>query len=157
MAIIRILLFVLAALSVQAFAAVDCRDVNKVAKEAVAYSLVGAYTPFTSHGCFKHEKFRYFRPEKGYPTGEVIDARGMLWFDKSKDSYKIESVKLNKDKKYDIAVQFLIGGRQIHTTYLYDPDPEYAAKTGECGFVVNYEHGIFRKDCVDRSRLPSSR
>ena len=68
-----------------AVAAPDCKDVDKVAKEAVAYALVGAYAPFTTHACFKHEHFEYFRPEKGYATGEVLNAKGLIFFDKRTD------------------------------------------------------------------------
>jgi hypothetical protein len=139
-----------------AWAAVDCRDVNKVAKEAIDYALVGAWEPFTTHACFKNEKFRYFQPQLGSPTGEVTDAKKLIWFDKKTDHYKIESVK-KTGRDYEIAVNFTIHNRSLHTKYLYRPQPGYAKKNGACGFVVNYDHGIYRRDCVAPGRLPAAK
>lgn len=136
------------------FATVDCSDVSKVAKEAVAYSLVGAWEPFTTHACFKGERFHYFHPERGEPEGEVIDASKLIWFNKKTDKYTIESV-TPKGNSYDIAVKFVIGGRTINTTYVYDPRPQIH-QYGICGYVTNPTHGIYRWDCVVPSKLKAT-
>jgi hypothetical protein len=149
------LLILFLCLSFNAFA-VDCGNVQKVAKEAVAYSLVGAWTPFAAHACFKNEKFEYFKPQLGEPTGEVSDAGKVILFDPKKDSYSIESVKAN-GSRYDIRVKFTIGGKTILTNYIYEPKPDLAKHSGICGYVVNFDHGIFRKDCVIKSRLVTTK
>lgn len=152
---VKVLLASLLVFAATAFAKTDCHDIKSVTSEAIAYSLVGAWEPFTTHACFKNEKFLYFRPQLGTPRGEVTAPEKLLWFDKSRDKYTIESVKAD-GKDYTIAVRFHIGNKDLLTHYTYRPKPDYNEKTGICGYVVNYEHGIFRKDCLVPSRLPSS-
>jgi hypothetical protein len=151
-----ITIFILCSLSQIAAATVDCRDINAVAKEGVAYALLGAWTPFTTHACFKNETYLYFRPELGSPTGEVLKGAHFIFFDKHRDRYTIDSVKPNGNE-FNIAVTFTISGKITHTKYIYTPDADYAKRTGICGYVTNYEHGIFRKDCVLTSRLPAAK
>src|SRR6266550_979042 len=74
----------------------DCRNIQEVAKEAVAYSLLGAQEVYTTPACFKNEVFRFFRPEKrerhdefGRPVWSEIKL-----FNKRTDHYSIETVKI---------------------------------------------------------------
>lgn len=138
-----------------AFAGIDCHDLNKVAREAVAYSMLGAWTPITTHACFKHEKYHYFRPELGYPIGEVSKGATIYLFDKNRDHYTVKSIK-KKGDRYEFAVDFVINGKPLHSTYIYAPKPEFAKSNNICGYVVNYDHGIYRKDCVINNRATAS-
>lgn len=151
---VKIILASLILISSTVFAA-DCSDVNKVAKEAVAYAMLGAWETFTTHACFKNERFEYFKPQIGVPTGEVNSTSNFFYFEKGRDHYAIESV-TPEGTDYIISVRFHVGKKDLLTHYRYRPKPEYHKATGICGYVVNQEHGIFRKDCVVPSRLPSS-
>lgn len=133
----------------------DCKNIKAVAREAVAYSLVGAWEPFTTHACFKGEHFKYFRPELGSAEGEVIDPSLFVWFDKKKDSYSVEKITKIKTS-YEISVKFVIAGKPLHTIYNYDPDPDYEKTTGICGFVINDLHPIYRRDCLIGGRVPAA-
>jgi hypothetical protein len=128
-----------------------CKNVNDIAKEAVAYSLVGAWEPYANHKCFAKEKFHFFHPELGEPEGEIIDPSKLIQFKKGRDQYSIEGVK--KDgQEYLIAVKFTIDKKAIATNYRYTPDPAYMGRTGICGFVTNSEHKIVRSDCIDAAK-----
>lgn len=145
-AILAILLFF--SMNVANAKSVDCSDIEQVAKEAVAYSLLAAWEPFATHSCFKNEKFFYFKPELAEPEGEVTDSSQFIWFDKKTDSYEIKRIVSQKDT-YRIEVEFKIANKTFMTTYIYDPQPTYFKKTGVCGYVVNNQHAIFRRDCLD--------
>lgn len=125
-----------------------CTDARAVAKEAVAYKLLGAWDPFTTHACFQRETFKYFHPKAAYPIGEVTNLGHVTQFVKGRDQYAIRDVR-KEGSKYRIDVDFNIDGRKFMTTYEYVPDPEYTAHTGICGYVVNPTHDIIRSDCID--------
>lgn len=129
-----------------------CSDTKALAAEAVAYSLVGAWEPYTDRKCFQAETFRHFNPRAGKPEGDVFDPSKILRFDKTKDKYEIESVKKEADGEYAIAVKFTLAGKPLQTVYKYVPDPAYTGRTGICGFVVNETHTIIRSDCFDAKK-----
>ena len=153
--VVRMALILFFFLSSLAFASVDCHDLNKVAQEGVAYSMLGAWTPITTHACFKNEKYHYFHPELGYPIGEISKGATIYLFDKNRDHYAIKSIH-KKDDRYEFAVDFTIDGKALHTTYIYGPKPDFAKNNNICGYIVNYDHGIFRKDCVISNRMTAS-
>ena len=124
-----------------------CKDITKGAKEAVAYSLVGAWEPYANHKCFEKEKFDYFRPKLGKPEGDIIDTSKRIPFRRGRDSYQIESVQRD-GRDFLISVKFTIDKKMISTKYRYVPDPEYTGRTGICGFVTNFNHKIIREDCI---------
>jgi hypothetical protein len=128
---------------------IKCQDKKAIAKEAVAYALVGAWAPFTTHACFEGETFKYFHPGAGKPIGEVTNLDHVTQFVRGRDKYAIRAVR-SEGKESRIDVEFKINGRKFTTTYEYVPNPEYTATTGICGFVVNPVHDIIRSDCIDK-------
>lgn len=126
---------------------VDCSNEAAVVKEAVAYSLLGAWKSFTTHDCFKGETFKYFKPELGKPEGELLDPSQLIWFDKTRDSYRITGIRREGVNRL-IDVEFKVSGRPLKTTYVYQPNESYAKKTGICGFVLNGQDSIYRADCA---------
>lgn len=146
---------ILMLLSSNAFAGVDCRDLKKVANEAIAYSMLGAWTPMTTHACFKKEKYHYFRPEIAHPIGDITSGATVYLFDKKRDHYTLKSIQ-KKGDRYLFTVDFTINGQPLHTTYIYAPKPDLAKSDNICGYVVNYDHGIYRKDCFINNRATAS-
>lgn len=129
----------------------NCKNMDELAKEAVAYSLVGAWEPYANHKCFAKQKFKFFRPELGKAEGEVIDASKLIKFRNGRDSYAIQNMTKNGDEHL-ITVNFNIDKKTFSTTYRYVPDSEYTGRTGICGFVTNPTHKIIREDCIQPSR-----
>ena len=125
-----------------------CADLAKIAKEAVAYSLLGAWDPYANHKCFAKESFQFFKPSAAQPEGDLLDPSKLIRFAKGKDKYVIDGVK-KAGEEYEIKVNFEIAGKKLTTTYIYTPDPPYTGRTGICGFVNNTTHHIVRNDCID--------
>ncbi len=130
---------------------VSCSNLNLVAREGISYSLLGAWEPFTTHACFKNEKFKYFMPEAAEPEGEILNTSKYKWFDKKKDKYKVLKIE-SEGEVYKVGVEFTIDGKKFETVYTYSPKPLYAEKTGVCGFITNHEIKLVRKDCVDMAK-----
>lgn len=128
-----------------------CKDIAAVAKEAIAYSLVGAWEPYADHKCFQGERFQFFSPSAGQSEGEVIDPSKIIKFHRGQDTYEIQSVRKNAEE-YQITVKFVIAKKPLTTIYKYLPDPAYTGRTGICGFVTNSTHMIVRFDCVDQAK-----
>jgi hypothetical protein len=129
---------------------IKCKDINAIAKESVEYSLLGAWSEFTTHKCFKGDTFKFFNPSAGRPSSELIDSSQVIQFKKNRDSYKIKAVR-KEDEEYRFDVEFTIDKKPLSTTFEYVPDPEYTGRTGICGFVVNPTHHIVRADCIDQA------
>ncbi len=129
-----------------------CKNIRAVAQEAVQYSLLGAWEPYTTKACFKGKRYRYFNPHAAYPEGDLLNADGILFFKQGRDSFKIKNVRKIEDE-YSIDVEFKIKGKSLKTVYNYVPDPKYTGRTGICGFVTNSQHKIVRSDCVDQKKL----
>jgi len=126
-----------------------CYEINDLAKEAVAYSLLGAWMPFADHACFKGRHFKYFKPEVAHREGEVTNWDNFIWFDQAHDKYSIVSVRPD-GAKYLIKVRLTMKGKARDTTFIYEPSPDYTKRTGICGFVTNPTDQIVRKDCADQ-------
>lgn len=150
-----ILIHILFFTSTFAFAGADCRDLKKVANEAIAYSMLGAWSPVATHACFKNEKYHYFRPDLGHPIGEITQGATVYLFDKNRDHYAVKSIQ-KKGDRYEFAVDFTINGQPLHTTYIYAPKPQFAKSYNLCGYVANYDHAIYRKDCFVNNRETAS-
>lgn len=133
---------------------VKCADVQKVAKEAVAYALLGAWEPFANHKCFADQRFQYFMPQAAKPEGDVLHPENLIRFKKGRDKYTIDKV-VKAGDEYNIESTFVINGKKIQTTFIYTPDAPYTGRTGICGFVNNDKHVIMRSDCVDEKLLTS--
>jgi hypothetical protein len=135
-------------------AKVHCERIDAVAKEAVEYSLLGAWMPFADHQCFTDKKFKFFHPELALAEGEVTDWSKLTWFDSAHDSYKITGVKPD-GKNFGVSVRFIIKGKPLDSTYIYQPDPQYTKTTGICGYVTNPSDTIVRIDCTDKKMTGS--
>ena len=143
-----------------AFSKVHCADDSVVAKQGVEYSLLGAWMPFADHSCFIGKKrLKYFRPELAEAEGEVTDWSAFTWFDPSRDSYKILGTK-RVGALTHVNVRFTVNGKSFETTYIYEPDADYAMRVGICGYITNPTHNIVRIDCANaeliRGHLPPS-
>lgn len=133
---------------------VKCADIQKIAKEAIPYALLGAWEPFANHRCFSGERFQFFMPQAAKPEGDVLHPENLIRFKKGRDKYSIDRV-VKAGDEYNIESTFLINGKKIQTTFIYTPDEQYTGRTGICGFVNNEQHVIMRADCVDEKLLSS--
>jgi hypothetical protein len=125
--------------------ALNCSNVDEVAKEAIEFLMLGAGDPRSNPACFEKQTFHYFKPhevetENDEPTGSKFTS-----FDPARDKYTF--ITKRTDDVIEIRAVFTINGQKLRTTYTYQPLDYLQEEVGICGLVYNDFHKILRSDC----------
>lgn len=125
--------------------ALNCSNIDEVAKEAVEFSMLGAGAEGMSKACFENQTFKYFSPADGGGESEEPTSGTIVWFDPTRDSYTF--IPKREGEFIQIQAVFTVKGRKLRTTYTYQPLDYLQEEAGICGLVYNDHHEILRSDC----------
>lgn len=124
-----------------------CEDTDQVIREAIEYHLTGAPTTELPLTCAKKRRWKYFNPDLAERSPEPGPEPEYTWYDPRRDAYKIKKIR-RSGPRYLADVEFVIRGKKILSTYIYQPWDLLQREFGVCGTVVNNTKPyIFRADC----------